>query len=625
MGALLQLRLLCFALLGLLLATTGTFASIRACHAGEHAFLAANSTGPALATAAVSTTQGSSTESSTRLALIPPAAVQPTYDLDGNLLQDGLWSFLWDGSNRLIQMESLPSWPAGANRLKLRFAYDAAGRRIHKQVFQEVNLNGSKTYVLKLDRRFLYDGWNLIAELDPDGSPARTYLWGTDLSGSAQGAGGVGGLLAIHILKGPASAVGVHFPFYDGNGNVTGLTSAATGMETARYSYDAFGVELRASGPAAQANPFHFSTKFTDEESGLVYFGFRYYDPSAGRWLSRDPIGEQGGVNLYGMVRNDPVNSVDTLGLNAHLTNLTDTNGLKYVVDDSLNNYTLFIPSLNRWVPISQEVMFWFQFGPKSEQEEDAQRILLEAIKAANKPRDLLGNLQKLESLCEVLKLSPLERPQAYAALERLEEAKSRLKGMALDLALSLAPEVAPVLISKAATIAATVRAQRAAKASLRAGAIPKVPWHQAGGRWNPLNYRVSPTFNMGGAQFYYKAPVAQAAKTTVTPLGEIVGAYKGGGLNGLRGVGNPGSSATIREVAGISGADEASAFFNHITAGGTLKVNTPGLRVAEMPDGSFVTFRPAGKVPNATSGVAPPTIDVNIPGTDHFKLKLLP
>ena len=315
MGALLQLRLLCFALLGLLLATTGTFASIRACHAGEHAFLAANSTGPALATAAVSTTQGSSTESSTRLALIPPAAVQPTYDLDGNLLQDGLWSFLWDGSNRLIQMESLPSWPAGANRLKLRFAYDAAGRRIHKQVFQEVNLNGSKTYVLKLDRRFLYDGWNLIAELDPDGSPARTYLWGTDLSGSAQGAGGVGGLLAIHILKGPASAVGVHFPFYDGNGNVTGLTSAATGMETARYSYDAFGVELRASGPAAQANPFHFSTKFTDEESGLVYFGFRYYDPSAGRWLSRDPIGEQGGVNLYGMVRNDPVNSVDVLGL----------------------------------------------------------------------------------------------------------------------------------------------------------------------------------------------------------------------------------------------------------------------------------------------------------------------
>jgi RHS repeat-associated protein len=65
----------------------------------------------------------------------------------------------------------------------------------------------------------------------------------------------------------------------------------------------------------ANANPFRFSTKYCDEETGLVYYGYRYYQPQTGRWLSRDPIGENGGVNLYGFIMNNPVNSVDMLGL----------------------------------------------------------------------------------------------------------------------------------------------------------------------------------------------------------------------------------------------------------------------------------------------------------------------
>jgi RHS repeat-associated protein len=65
--------------------------------------------------------------------------------------------------------------------------------------------------------------------------------------------------------------------------------------------------------------PYRFSTKYTDGETGLVYYGYRYYAPEMGRWLSRDPIAETGGVNLYGFVRNDAVNQWDKLGLTPFL------------------------------------------------------------------------------------------------------------------------------------------------------------------------------------------------------------------------------------------------------------------------------------------------------------------
>ena len=66
------------------------------------------------------------------------------------------------------------------------------------------------------------------------------------------------------------------------------------------------------------STPFQFSTQYTDNETDLVYYGYRYYSPALGRWLSRDPIEEQGGLNLYGFVNNDPVNKWDRLGLWSH-------------------------------------------------------------------------------------------------------------------------------------------------------------------------------------------------------------------------------------------------------------------------------------------------------------------
>ena len=129
-----------------------------------------------------------------------------------------------------------------------------------------------------------------------------------------QGAGGVGGLLMV--TEHSAQSTAHFYPTYDGNGNVSEYLDS-TGASVAHYEYDAFGNEIVAatSGSLAQNFSHRFSTKYYDEESGLYYYGYRYYDPVTGRWLNRDPIEEQGGYNLYAFVGNDGLNYWDYLGL----------------------------------------------------------------------------------------------------------------------------------------------------------------------------------------------------------------------------------------------------------------------------------------------------------------------
>jgi RHS repeat-associated protein len=93
------------------------------------------------------------------------------------------------------------------------------------------------------------------------------------------------------------------------------LVSASDGSPTAHYEYGPFGEPIRVSGPAAGLNPFRFSTKRTDPTTDLVLYEYRVYNPSTGRWPNRDPIGELGGLNLYGFVLNNPVDYVDKLGM----------------------------------------------------------------------------------------------------------------------------------------------------------------------------------------------------------------------------------------------------------------------------------------------------------------------
>lgn len=244
---------------------------------------------------------------------VPKAQTTPQYDEDGNLLFDGKWRYTWDGENRLLAMETdnmvalLPNAPP---RMRLEFAYDGQSRRTAKVVKRWQA--GSEQWVTTASWKYLYEGWNVLAEMDEirNGSLERAYLWGTDLSGTPQGAGGVGGLLGVYDGRsGKVCNVVTEV-----NGNVMGLVDTANGQWVARYDYDAFGNRITVAGPLAGLCPYGFSTKYTDVETGLSYYGHRYYAAELGRWLNRDPIEEAGGFNLYGFAQNSPILHVDTDG-----------------------------------------------------------------------------------------------------------------------------------------------------------------------------------------------------------------------------------------------------------------------------------------------------------------------
>jgi RHS repeat-associated protein len=195
---------------------------------------------------------------------------------------------------------------APKKQIPISFEYDAKSRRIGKKLWNNLTFNGTPA----LEQKFVYDGWNLIGVLNSLFALQTSFYWGTDLSGSMQGAGGVGGLLELND-----SVSGVHFVAYDGNGDVSALVKAADGTVSAMYEYGPFGEVLRATGPMAKANPFRFSTKYQDDETDLVYYGYRSYSASTGRWLSRDPLGEKASVNLNGFVQNEPTILADDIGL----------------------------------------------------------------------------------------------------------------------------------------------------------------------------------------------------------------------------------------------------------------------------------------------------------------------
>jgi RHS repeat-associated protein len=158
---------------------------------------------------------------------------------------------------------------------------------------------------------FVYDGWNLVKETTiPDGGSAvdKYYVWGLDLSQSLQGAGGVGGLLAA-----VDDSLTYHY-LYDANGNVGQVIKADDGSIAAHYEYDPFGNLVNQAGDYADENPYRFSTKYFDTETNLYYYGYRYYSAELGRWINRDPIGEEGDQNIHVFIRNNGVNNYDYLG-----------------------------------------------------------------------------------------------------------------------------------------------------------------------------------------------------------------------------------------------------------------------------------------------------------------------
>ena len=236
----------------------------------------------------------------------------PSFDADGNMTEGpvtgaaglspgvpaptGATDLLWDAENRLVGAT------VGASTLS--YTYDHLSRLVKRAV----TVGGTTT-----TSHYLYNGWNRIAEWN-ETSLSKVYLWGLDVSGTAQGAGGVGGLLSILDV----GTTFRYYPTYDGNGNVSeyinsNLSGAA--MLAAHFEYDPFGNLTAGTAANAEAFPYRFSTKPQDPVTGMLYYGYRWYDPLTGRWPSRDPIEEEGGVNIYEFVGNSSVGRRDRLGL----------------------------------------------------------------------------------------------------------------------------------------------------------------------------------------------------------------------------------------------------------------------------------------------------------------------
>ena len=230
-------------------------------------------------------------------------AAQMVYDADGNLVRDDRFAYAYDAENRMLLAR--PVAPSEGD-LAVVNAYDHKHRRIMKRVerFDGEEWQTSETH------SFAYDGSNIVLEriAFADGTTRTVeYFWGNDLSGTEQGAGGVGGLLAV-------SVDGAFFiPCYDHNGNIVCYVSES-GTIAAQYVYDPYGNVIERYGTLADRFAIRFSTKYADIETGLISYLRRFYRPDHGRWLNRDPIEERGGENLYAFCGNNPILYVDVNG-----------------------------------------------------------------------------------------------------------------------------------------------------------------------------------------------------------------------------------------------------------------------------------------------------------------------
>lgn len=211
------------------------------------------------------------------------------YDADGNALTFNGWSLAWNGENRLVRMNK--------GNTTILFDYDYQGRRIFKKVVENDIVT---KYIL-----FVYDGNCVIAELDglANNAVIREYIWQDESLGQQ-----------VPIAIKDSVNNSVLYYQSDNNKNITDIFDNL-GNQVAHYEYDSFGNTIVSTGAYAASNPIRFSSEYYDSESDLVYYNYRYYSPKYGRWLNRDPQGENGGLNLYAFCGNNPINYFDMLGL----------------------------------------------------------------------------------------------------------------------------------------------------------------------------------------------------------------------------------------------------------------------------------------------------------------------
>ncbi len=205
-----------------------------------------------------------------------------TYDNDGNLRTrtqgGGTTTYSWDGNNRLIRVDL----PDGSY---VTYTYDSMDNRISRR-----GADGNMTY-------YVYDGLDLVQEVNAAGVVLANYVYdGLD-----------------HPLSMSRGGVTYYYT-YDGQGNVTALVNAA-GAVVASYRYDPWGNTLSVGGSQPTlANPFRFSGREWDAESGLYFLRARYYDPQLGRFISPDPASI---IRDYVYAANNPINNSDPTGLSS--------------------------------------------------------------------------------------------------------------------------------------------------------------------------------------------------------------------------------------------------------------------------------------------------------------------
>jgi RHS repeat-associated protein len=203
-----------------------------------------------------------------------------TYDNNGNLTSKtdgtGTTTYNWDFENRMTRV-TLSGGP------QVNFKYDPTGRRI-----QKASPSGTLNYI--------YDGANILEEVDAAGTLVTRYTQGLGMDEP------------LAILK---SGVTSYYQA-DGLGSITSLSNSS-GALVSTNNYDSFGKLVGSSGTIT--NPYRFTGRELDSETGLYYYRARYYDPSVGRFINEDPIRFEGGVDFFAYTFNHPVGMVDPTGL----------------------------------------------------------------------------------------------------------------------------------------------------------------------------------------------------------------------------------------------------------------------------------------------------------------------
>ena len=225
----------------------------------------------------------------------------PLYDADGNQTRIrtsmGIWNVCYDANDRPV------SFTSEDGRITVTCGYDYQGRRFEKKVA----VSGAITS----HAHYLYRGYLQVAELNmmhPMPVLEKSYLWNPAEAAATR-------ILMMTCWKENGMADGEHLFFtHDALKNVTSIFDDRQ-TRRARYEYAPFGALITAQGDMAQDNRFRFSCEFMDDELGLVYYNYRHLNPLDGRWISRDPIAENGGENLYGFVSNSPYVYNDYQGL----------------------------------------------------------------------------------------------------------------------------------------------------------------------------------------------------------------------------------------------------------------------------------------------------------------------